>query len=271
MGIAGKSMKLIGDYVSRQRKSMALSESLGRQMQGGRLPGGLRAVWEMHDAIYGERAPDATRNHFLSSEFFRAGVVCVKPPERRLSNKKWLDRVTYVHDYVLKPLGLESVSICWNHLELVTARETAEHDMGVSAGWHFDNHYPPVYFKVMIYLNGHGEHGSGTSFLDPTDSLRISEHTGYIGAVGNRTMNLGDIGYPEASVIELRPEAMDSVVFWPGRVMHKGLYPTGDIPRRAWSFSFMPSDVCDRAENLRRYLELSKDFVVGADPPAFFK
>lgn len=95
-----------------------------------------------------------------------------------------------------------------------------------SMSWHYDIHYPKRYFKILVGLNDVAEHGGGTELLDSQSSEEFTDVTGYIGMGMNRRAS--EIAFRD----ELRhrqrrfsPSFADALIFWPKRVLHRGLYP----------------------------------------------
>jgi hypothetical protein len=181
----------------------------------------------------------------------------------------WLDAC---YSEILDPLGVKSAAGIWTWIILRTVPATADVDMGVSGGWHYDNHYPPGYFKIMFYLNDTMEHHSGTDFFDAETSRQFSDRTGYIGFAGERLNELSGVlsKQERKNLIPFRPRAGDAAIFWPSRVLHRGIYPRGRT-RYAISFSFMPLPKLADASEIRQLYDLSlPHFKTGFDGPSFF-
>lgn len=96
-----------------------------------------------------------------------------------------------------------------------------------SMSWHYDVHYPRRYFKILIGLNDAAEHGGGTELLSAAGSEAFTNATGY---VGNQAANrISDETFHAAAPSPpalFRPNLGDALLFWPSRVLHRGLVPT---------------------------------------------
>jgi hypothetical protein len=94
--------------------------------------------------------------------------------------------------------------------------------------WHCDRG-PVGHLKLLLYLNGHEEHGGGTELLDLA-TTRALEPSGYVFApVRTRVIDLAPpaarAGVPYAPwAPEMR--AGDGILFQPSSVLHRGALPT---------------------------------------------
>lgn len=160
----------------------------------------------------------------------------------------------------------------WNWLILQTRASHGDADMGLTGHWHFDAHYPCDYFKVMIFLNDTSEHGSGTDFLDAEASRELSSRSGYVGFAPNRLSDLNPLASSNEPmpITEFRPKAGDAAIFWPSRVLHRGIYPRQGV-RYALSFSMMPvSEFQTRDQFLQNFRTADAVAVEGQDLPPFY-
>lgn len=114
----------------------------------------------------------------------------------------------------------------------------------VSFMWHSDRG-PSAHLKLLVYLNDHGEHGGGTSYLDLAASEAVAR-SGYVFARGRRrTGSLEELsslaGRPLAAYDHL-PRAGDAVLFQPAHVLHRGVTPRLG-PRYVLTLCLLPSPV----------------------------
>jgi hypothetical protein len=268
--------------------------------------GGVTGVHQFHQAVYPLANSGPGYEVLAASSAFKKGVEVVKANAGRAAlSAKWINKIEALvsthqienieistlirndpallaefesdwldacYDEVLAPIGIAPATIAWNWIVLRTVPVTADVDMGVSGNWHYDNHYPPSYFKIMFYLNDSSEHHSGTDFFDADTSRQISDRTGYIGLTESRLKDMGGIisKHERKSLIVFRPEPGDAAIFWPGRVLHRGIYPQGRA-RYAISFSFMPSVILDPSGNNRAIYDATLPHAVtGQDAPPLF-
>ena len=112
----------------------------------------------------------------------------------------------------------------------------------VSFRWHCDKG-PRAHLKLLVYLNGHSEHGGGTSYLDLAGSAAVAR-TGYKFARGRqRTDSLAELATLAGRALEAydhHPRAGDGVLLQPARVLHSGIMPTHG-PRYVLTLCLLPS------------------------------
>ena len=188
-----------------------------------------------------------------------------------LSDKYMRDWVSYVQENILSLFGLDGQMLVW-HTSLI---KNYDNSLGISGDWHYDNHYPAAYAKVLIYLNDVSEHSSGTDFFDWKISDQISSRTHYCGFTHqslSRTSKESEFATSceLGGLYELRPQAGESVLFFPSKVLHRGI-PAKNFPRYSLSFSLMPSPG-PLTEDVSRALVLSalSQQIPGNDIPLFF-
>jgi hypothetical protein len=270
-----------------------------------KLEGGLRALHQIYEAMYPLSVSGEGYAQMVTTSEYQKGVKTFLASEkRRKVSLKWIkkfetllsnshlssldlntairsdpvlleeferDWIDGCYTELLDPLGLAEAAIVWNWVIIKVSPETVEEDMGVSGKWHYDMHYPPSYFKAMFYLNDTDEHHSGTDFFDAETALAVSQRSEYVGLAFNRISDASLIATPEECehIIEFRPHAGDAAIFWPCRVMHRGIYPKGK-PRYSISLSFMPAQKLSLAQNKIHYKEALQHFVTGSDAAAYF-
>jgi hypothetical protein len=114
----------------------------------------------------------------------------------------------------------------------------------VSFMWHCDLG-PRAHLKLLVYLNDFSEHGGGTSYLSLADSDAVAR-TGYTFIRGRRrTESLDElaklVGQP-LTAYDHHPQAGDSVLFQPARVLHRGITPNRG-PRYVFTLCLLPSPI----------------------------
>ncbi len=114
----------------------------------------------------------------------------------------------------------------------------------VSFKWHCDQG-PRAHLKLLVYLNAYAEHGGGTSYLDLAASDAVAK-SGYLFARGRRRTEtlerLASLAGRPISAYDHRPNAGDSVLFQPSRVLHRGISPTLG-PRYVLTLCLLPSPI----------------------------
>ena len=196
------------------------------------------------------------------------GDIRLDDARRAEFERDWLPEV---FDAVLKPHGLDDSFIVWNWIILRTAPATGNRDMGISMHWHYDNHYPETYPKIMIFLNDADQHHSGTDILDAATSEIVSNRSEYVGLASSRISDLPTIASADEvqKVTCFRPKEGEASFFWPSRVLHRGVLPT-ELPRFAISFSLMPSVITNKDANLRYYQSIVPNMENGVDSIPYF-
>jgi hypothetical protein len=108
-------------------------------------------------------------------------------------------------------------------------RATPVPELGLNSfRWHCDRG-PVGHLKLLLYLNGHEEHGGGTDFLD-LETTRALEPSGYVFApVKTRVADLAPLA--ARSAVAWAPwspqmRAGEGILFQPSNVLHRGRLPT---------------------------------------------
>jgi hypothetical protein len=124
-------------------------------------------------------------------------------------------------------------------------RATPVPDLGYNSfRWHCDRG-PVGHLKLLLYLNGHEEHGGGTELLD-LDTTRGLQASGYINApVRTRVVDLAPLA--EQSGVAYAPwspemRAGEGILFQPASVLHRGSLPTHG-PRHVITVCLLPSPI----------------------------
>lgn len=115
---------------------------------------------------------------------------------------------------------------------------------GYFTKWHCDGG-PQKHLKVIIYLNGHDEHGSDTGFVDESTTNKLKD-VGYIfNKLNNRALDLTELCQhfeidfsPEFS----KPNKGDCLVFNPAQLAHKAFVPKPGKTRYALNLCLVQSE-----------------------------
>jgi len=141
------------------------------------------------------------------------------------------------------------------HWFVVTRAQPRQYEDFNSFLWHCDRG-PRAHLKLLIYLNGHEEHGGATEFLDLAATRRF-ESSGYLfGAVADRRSDLSALA--DTVGAQFRPDrwrgaAGEASLFTPSRVLHRGVMPDRK-PRYVLAICLLPSPVPWRAALERGWL-----------------
>ncbi|HEY8154921.1 MAG TPA: hypothetical protein VII72_12405 [Myxococcota bacterium] len=113
--------------------------------------------------------------------------------------------------------------------QLTITRATPVRSLGRNSfRWHCDRG-PVAHLKLLLYLNGYGEHGGGTQFLD-LETTRGLLPSGYVYApVKTRVTDLAPLAARAGvAYAPWAPEmrAGEGILFQPAGVLHRGLLPT---------------------------------------------
>lgn len=123
--------------------------------------------------------------------------------------------------------------------------------------WHYDNHYSEYTSKIIVYLNSQIQVLSATQFVKQASSKELSEKSGYMGLMSQRS-NYQSLVSAFAAELELNPSTLDpdfftfspreagaGIWFYPSRVLHRGVKPKEGM-RYTLTFSLtrLPFDDC---------------------------
>jgi len=130
------------------------------------------------------------------------------------------------------------------HWFAITRAQPRRHENFNSFRWHCDRG-PTAHLKLLVYLNGHPEHGGSTEFLDMV-ATREFERSGYLfGAVADRRSDLSSLAVAcgaDYSPRDWRGDAGEASLFAPSRVLHRGVMPSR-APRDVLAVCLLPSPV----------------------------
>lgn len=123
----------------------------------------------------------------------------------------------------------------------------------VSFLWHRD-WGPETFLNMMIYLNGTGEHGGGTQFLDMQTTKKLAAAGYDYPPVSERLSDLSELA--EKAGAEYNPAGLslapgEGFIFQPTKVLHRGILPTQGT-RYVLFLNLMPS-CCPWREGFRRW------------------
>lgn len=111
--------------------------------------------------------------------------------------------------------------------------------------WHCDGG-PSKHLKIIIYLNGHDEHGSDTAFFDVDTTQKLKE-LGYIFTdLDNRKLDVAPLLEKhgiEPMLTHASPNAGDVLLFNPYQVAHKAIVSNKGQKRYVFNACIVPSPV----------------------------
>lgn len=111
--------------------------------------------------------------------------------------------------------------------------------------WHCDGG-PSKHLKIIIYLNGHEEHGSNTAFYDKETTQKLKE-LGYIFTdLDNRKLDIEPLLEKHGIVPKLTyasPQAGDVLLFNPYQLAHKAIVSNKGQKRFVFNACIVPSPV----------------------------
>jgi hypothetical protein len=141
------------------------------------------------------------------------------------------------------------------HWFVITRAQPQQHGNFNSFRWHCDKG-PRAHLKLLVYLNGHEEHGGATEFLDLA-TTREFERSGYLfGAVADRRSDLSSLAVRAGAPYcpdRWRGAAGEASLFTPSRVLHRGVMPNRK-PRYMLGICLLPSPIPWRAALERGWL-----------------
>jgi hypothetical protein len=164
----------------------------------------------------------------------------------RVADRQWLQRLL---GDVLQGRVDESIAAFFGSEYLVhwvafSLTRQAPEQQSVSFRWHCDKG-PSAHLKLIIYLNPTAEHGGNTEFMDLADTMAVAQRGYLFGWSKTRTGDVARLarmaGRGLATQLRER-EAGEAVLFQPGRVLHRGISPTGG-DRLTATLCLLPSPV----------------------------
>lgn len=115
----------------------------------------------------------------------------------------------------------------------------------VSSKWHCDGG-PVKHLKLITYLNGYDEHGSGTAVLDKESTDKLKD----IGYIFNYVVKRSNDIEPLCNHYDInhtpnliKPNAGDSILFNPHQVAHKAVAPNKGKARYSFTLCLLPSEL----------------------------
>ena len=194
-------------------------------------------IWKKgHDEV---KSLHSQEKSDLISNFIREHPHGIIPAET------WIDRRDFICEDIILPSLRELEErtggqyIAWRVYPYATEHDNSSY----SLRWHFDVHVQQDYPYMMHFFCPSGGGHGGTEIIDAESSELIANSTGYISSpINTRVEHLAALGAEEAARSRTTYTAGEGngLIFWPSRVLHKGVSPQTGNTRLALHLSFLP-------------------------------